>query len=87
MKERPPIERERQPSFAVRRVFACVLLVSLGLLPVRAVETVDNTELRLGFTSSVFVGVNENDARAAMKIWTQAILKEHGILADYFFEV
>ena len=35
--------------------------------------------LRLGFSASVFVGVNENDAKASMKVWTQAILAEHSV--------
>ena len=38
-----------------------------------------NTVLRLGFSSSMFAGVNENDAKAAMKIWAQTILLEHNV--------
>ena len=34
--------------------------------------------LRLGFSSSVVANVNENDAKAALKIWAQAIAKERG---------
>ena len=38
-----------------------------------------NAPVRLGFSSSMFSGVNENDAKAAMKIWTRNILVEHNL--------
>jgi phosphonate transport system substrate-binding protein len=50
--------------------------------PLRAAGAVvreeTNLVLRLGFSSSVVANVNENDAKAALKIWTQAIAKERG---------
>lgn len=38
--------------------------------------------LRFGFTSEVFVEVNENDARASLKIWAQTLGREQGIPVD-----
>jgi ABC transporter, phosphonate, periplasmic substrate-binding protein len=66
-----------------RLVFAVLLLLAAGKVRLQAGETLagddTNSVLRLGFSSSVFVGVNENDAKASVKIWAQAILKEHGV--------
>jgi phosphonate transport system substrate-binding protein len=64
-------------------ILVFLLLVSDGHGLLRAAEFIvgakTNAVLRLGFSSSVFANVNENDAKAAMKLWTQAILQEHGI--------
>ena len=78
MNEHPPngFEWKRRSRISRRGVF--VLLCMAAASPwLRA--AVPGPALRLGFSSSVFVGVNENDARAAMKIWTQSILKEHSL--------
>jgi phosphonate transport system substrate-binding protein len=65
------------------RGFACLFLVAAGQVPLHAGEVLasahTNAMLRLGFSTSVFSGVNENDAKAAMKVWAQAILKEHSL--------
>jgi ABC-type phosphate/phosphonate transport system substrate-binding protein len=34
---------------------------------------------RIGFSSSMFSDVNENDAKAAVKVWGQVVAKEHGV--------
>ncbi|MGA2138862.1 MAG: PhnD/SsuA/transferrin family substrate-binding protein [Verrucomicrobiia bacterium] len=84
MNEHPPDGPEwKWPAGVSRRcVFACLLAVAVGQAPVRALEAPtaanSNGVLRLGFSSSVFVGVNENDAKAATKVWAQTILLEHG---------
>ncbi len=70
MKERFPTESQLWWP-----VFAFLLLLAAEPL----IHANTNAVLRLGFSASVFVGVNENDAKAAMKTWTQTILKEHGI--------
>ena len=85
MSEQPPNEPQWswRASMSWWRVLACLLLMAAGQVPVRARETLagahTNAMLRLGFSTSVFAGVNENDAKAAMKVWAQAILKEHGL--------
>jgi phosphonate transport system substrate-binding protein len=40
------------------------------------------TLFRVGFSSGVFTDVNENDAKAAMKVWGQVLLKERGLPVD-----
>ncbi len=53
-------------------------VLTLVTLPLRAAETASApTQLRFGFTARVFDGVNINDARAAIKVWTQQIAREH----------
>jgi ABC-type phosphate/phosphonate transport system substrate-binding protein len=37
---------------------------------------------RVGFASSMFTEVNEDDAKAAMKVWGQTVAKERGIPTD-----
>ncbi|MFT3782271.1 MAG: PhnD/SsuA/transferrin family substrate-binding protein [Nibricoccus sp.] len=41
-----------------------------------------NEVLRLGFSSNVFSGLNESDARASVKALASTIAREHGIDAD-----
>lgn len=38
--------------------------------------------LRIAFSSGMFTDVNENDARAAVKLWGQTVAKERGIETD-----
>lgn len=52
------------------------LLLASGQVFLHAGDS--NAVLRLGFSSAVFASVNENDAKAAMKIWAQTIAKERG---------
>ncbi|MDP1579013.1 MAG: PhnD/SsuA/transferrin family substrate-binding protein [Candidatus Didemnitutus sp.] len=42
----------------------------------------ENTDLRVGFSARLFVDVNENDARAALKVWSRAMGDERGIPVD-----
>ncbi|NCB75146.1 MAG: hypothetical protein EOM51_10450 [Clostridia bacterium] len=37
---------------------------------------------QLAMTSSVFTNVNENDIRAALKVWVRTLAEKHGIQAD-----
>ena len=37
---------------------------------------------RIGFSSACFTEVNENDGKAAVKVWAQALARERGIPAD-----
>lgn len=44
--------------------------------------TGEESAFRVGFTSSMFADVHQNDARAAIKIWAQLLAAEHGIPID-----
>lgn len=47
-----------------------------------AATATNRTQFRLGFSSSTFTDVNENDARAGLKVWAQTLLKERGLPVD-----
>ena len=55
-----------------------LLLGARSELPANAVER----PFRLAFTSSMFTELNENDARAAMKVWFMTVAQEQGITVD-----
>jgi phosphonate transport system substrate-binding protein len=86
MNEHPPNESKWQGIAGAGRwlLFACLLLGPAGNVPLLQAGSLavadTNRVLHLGFSSTVFGNVNENDAKAAMKIWTQAIAKERGAL-------
>ena len=69
----------------------CVSLVfSLGLLCSPRVWSADSTPaggetngvFRMAFTAGMFTEVNENDARAALKVWIMAVAQERNIAVD-----
>jgi ABC-type phosphate/phosphonate transport system substrate-binding protein len=66
--------------------FALLFLLagSVQLLSVADSSSADNpdTLLRVGFSKSMFSDVNENDVKAAMKVWVQVLMKEHGLPLD-----
>ena len=39
-------------------------------------------EFRVGFASDMFADVNENDAKAAVKVWGLTVAREHGVPTD-----
>jgi len=57
-----------------------MILVIICLFPFGASGQPDET-FRIGFTSSVFGEVNENDALAAVRAWSQALVRERHISA------
>ena len=57
-------------------ILACIFLFAGG--QASRIEAEPYPVLRLGFTSSVFTDVNENDAKAALKLWARAIARERG---------
>jgi ABC-type phosphate/phosphonate transport system substrate-binding protein len=66
---------------------ACILLLFLSTLaltqqPARAAEERSNSLFQVGFSSSMFSDVNENDAKAAIKVWGQLIAKERNVPTD-----
>ncbi len=38
--------------------------------------------MRIAFSSSMFAGLNENDARAAVRVWAEAVINERDLAAD-----
>jgi ABC-type phosphate/phosphonate transport system substrate-binding protein len=42
----------------------------------------DTAPLRIAFSSRMFTDVNENDAKAAVKLWGQTVARERGIESD-----
>jgi phosphonate transport system substrate-binding protein len=83
-------EAPRAPEAAAERPFK---LATLGLQPSAAAATQPVEErsptapVRFAFSSRLFSEVNENDARAAMKAWGQAISEERGVPLDPGFQI
>lgn len=42
----------------------------------------ESESFRIAFSSALFTDVNENDAKAALKVWGQTVAKERGIESD-----
>lgn len=57
--------------------FLLATLLTLLTVPT-AVQAADDS-FRIGFTTSMFTEVNENDARAAMIVWGRTVARERGI--------
>lgn len=79
----PPEPRGKDGAWAIPRfvlgpVLAGWLLVSV-LIPAVGDET---TAFRVGFSKSTFQDVNENDASAAIRIWSQTIASERQIAME-----
>ena len=66
----------RFPAWTVIVVFAAVLL-GRG----HAAES-ESRAFRLGFSSAMFTDVNENDAKASVRVWGQALGQERGVHVD-----
>jgi len=62
----------------------CLLLLLAGAVAVGTAQAAEpaDTLFRVGFASSMFSDVNENDARAAVKAWGQTVARERGIPTD-----
>lgn len=41
-----------------------------------------NAPFRIGYSSAMFTAVNENDAKAALKVWLQILIKERDVPVD-----
>lgn len=84
MNIRTPNPELRFPLFggAVSPLLAVALMV-VAPARGRAIEAADpadmRTELRFVFSKAMFVGVNENDARAALKVYAQTIGDQNGV--------
>lgn len=71
--------------FSIRQpiMVGCLLALttSMGCLP-SVVSAQSSPPFRIGFSTTTLDEVNENDAIAALRIWTQSIVQERGIPAD-----
>jgi len=63
-----------------RLVIRLVLLAAVIAMPGRAAEA--DHPFRFGFSMALMPDVNENDARAAMKVWAENIVKNGLVRAD-----
>lgn len=64
---------------------ALLVLCGMGVLPANGHACASDggsALLRMAFTSSMFAEVNESDARAAVKVWARAIIRDRGIAVD-----
>ena len=72
----------RRVAHAVRAApVLSALVLALGS-PLPLVGAAEPAPLRFGFAADAFVQVNENDARAALKVWAQTLGAERGIPVD-----
>jgi phosphonate transport system substrate-binding protein len=61
-------------------VAALLALVTTGRCAAQTLDAArERSTFRFGFSSSTFSDVNENDARAAVKVWAQMLFKERGL--------
>lgn len=65
-------------------LLGCMVLLAVAIPPARthAQTHSDDTPFHIGFSSANFTDVNENDAIAAVRVWSQALARERGIPAD-----
>ena len=68
--------------WAGRAASRAVLLLVVNFLPYATFAQSDVQPFRVGFSSTMFSDVNENDAKAAIKTWAQTVARESGIEAD-----
>jgi ABC-type phosphate/phosphonate transport system substrate-binding protein len=61
-----------------------LLMMSVSLLSAGEMPSGNNTNplFHFGFSSSMITDVNENDVKAAMKVWAQVLSRERGIPVD-----
>ncbi|MBI5382926.1 MAG: PhnD/SsuA/transferrin family substrate-binding protein [Opitutae bacterium] len=66
-----------------QRWLAQLLLAAVLWMPAMAAETAGPAPmLSIGFSSSMFSEVNENDAKAAVKVWGQTVARTEGIQVE-----
>ena len=64
------------------RVFVCLVLLLAIAVKNPAQETETDHPFRFGFSSVLMPEVNENDARAAMKVWAETVVRSGMVRAD-----
>jgi ABC-type phosphate/phosphonate transport system substrate-binding protein len=68
--------------YAERLAVGLVALFAAVVLTKGGATAGDTAPFRIAFTSGMFTDVNENDAKAAVKLWGQTVAKERGIESD-----
>lgn len=66
-------------------IAAGVVILSAGLIRLQAEATAapdSRAEIHFAFSKSMFAGVNETDARAAMRVYAQTIGDQNGLFVD-----
>ena len=74
--------RRKRSGRGYLRLLLCLFVFGIVINPMGAVAETDTKPLRVGFSSSTFLEVNENDALAAVKVWSATIAKERGVVTD-----
>ncbi len=62
--------------------YLSVILVALLCFTPLSASDDSTSQFRIGFSSTILVEVNENDAIAAMRVWSQAVAHESAIPVD-----
>ena len=89
--QRPPRTTPRTTGRLLSAGVFC--LATVGLRPLTSVSATPAEErsptapVRFAFSSRMFSDVNENDARAAMKVWGQTVSAESGIPLEPVFQI
>lgn len=61
---------------------SCLVVFGTLMNPLEAAAVTNKKLFRVGFSTAMFTEVNENDAMAAVKVWTATIAKERGVPTD-----
>lgn len=62
-----------------RAAAGLAVLFAAALFATAATAETAPTPIRIGFSNGMFTDVNENDARAAIKVWGQTIARQRGL--------
>ena len=64
-------------------IFAWMVLCAAPLVRAQESQTGTSTPLfRMGFSSSLFKEMNENDIKVFLRTWTETLAQKHGMPAD-----
>lgn len=75
--------RNLKPGWHAKIAAVClVALLTFVVMTTGEGTARDSTPFRIAFSSGMFTDVNENDAKAAVKLWGQTVAKERGIDSD-----
>lgn len=74
--------RRRNNSHRILACLGCLFVLSTLLAPLATGAEPQKKLFRVGFSRSMFANINENDAMAAVKVWSAIIAKERGVPTD-----
>ena len=80
MRALKPRNVERQVSAC--RAFQFILMLAVAALAFGSAEESSRPPFRFAFSARMFIGVNENDAKAAVRAWAQGLANERNINLD-----